>query len=346
MHSPKRTKIIVASIVVVLCVVAGAGAFAYNNAIQQQLAAEQAIDNAAQATWTDYQSQIENAKKDNTDNAQANTTQASQTTEDTNPALEKHTQLIKRLEAVNALSITLDKSKLKDHSGKLVGDVDAAIEQATSNIKAEIADYYKQELSANTVTDEEKENRDVVAKKNAALDQLKKTIESDKSYGILSDEEYNSTEKNISDLTEQYTNTIKALDDKKAEEEKQASQQPEQAKAQGNARGGQAVSSARGGNGGGQKAYRGGGSNKFRNPHIKPAYTQADKNAGYSDWVWAYGGWMRSKAEPYEKAYQSILAYNKNITPEKAAERARDCCLETSQRKYPEKYIPHPEQSL
>lgn len=52
MHSPKRTKIIVASIVVVLCVVVGAGggAFAYHNAIQQR-AAEQAIDNAAQATW-------------------------------------------------------------------------------------------------------------------------------------------------------------------------------------------------------------------------------------------------------------------------------------------------------
>ena len=226
-----KKKITIGVVSVALLAAIGTGGVYGYNAIQQQLAAEQAIDNAAQATWADYQSQIENAKKGNTDNAQANTTQASQTTEDTNPALEKHTQLIKRLEAVNALSITLDKSKLKDHSGKLVGDVDGAIEQATSNIKAEIADYYKQELSANTVTDEEKENRDVVAKKNAALDQLKKTIESDKSYGILSDEEYNSTEKNISDLTEQYTNIVKTLDDKKAEEEKQASQQPEQAKA-------------------------------------------------------------------------------------------------------------------
>ena len=338
MHSPKRTKIIVASIVVVLCVVAGAGAFAYNNAVQQQLAAEQAIDNAAQATWADYQSQIENAKKGNTDNAQANTTQASQTTEDTNPALEKHTQLIKRLEAVNALSITLDKSKLKDHSGKLVGDVDAAIEQATSNIKAEIADYYKQELSANTVTDEEKENRDVVAKKNAALDQLKKTIESDKSYGILSDEEYNSTEKNISDLTEQYTNTIKALDDKKAEEEKQASQQPEQAKAQGNTRGGQAVSSARGGNSGGQKAYRGGGRNYSDRNH-KPPYTAADRDAGWADWYWNYGGWMRVKFKTYKELYNQSISMG--ISPEKAAKYAKRDCRETQMKEHPEKYQIH-----
>ena len=338
MHSPKRTKIIVASIVVVLCVVAGAGAFAYNNAIQQQLAAEQAIDNAAQATWADYQSQIENAKKGNTDNAQANTTQASQTTEDTNPALEKHTQLIKRLEAVNALSITLDKSKLKDHSGKLVGDVDAAIEQATSNIKAEIADYYKQELSANTVTDEEKENRDVVAKKNAALDQLKKTIESDKSYGILSDEEYNSTEKNISDLTEQYTNTIKALDDKKAEEEKQASQQPEQAKAQGNNRGGQAVSSARGGNGGGQKAYRGGGRNYSDRNH-KPPYTQADRDAGWADWHWSYGGWMRAKPKTYKELYDLYIGMGDS--PEKAAKYAKQGCRETEMKEHPERFQIH-----
>lgn len=338
MHSPKRTKIIVASIVVVLCVVAGTGAFAYNNAIQQQLAAEQAIDNAAQATWADYQSQIENAKKDNADNAQA-----SKTTEDTNPALEKHTQLIKRLEAVNALSITLDKSKLKDHSGKLVGDVDAAIEQATSNIKAEIADYYKQELSANTVTDEEKENRDVVAKKNAALDQLKKTIESDKSYGILSDEEYNATEKNISDLTEQYNNIVKTLDDKKAEEEKQASQQPEQAKAQGNNRGGQAVSSARGGNGGGQKAYRGGGRRGgviYSDRNHKPPYTQADKDAGWADWVWAYGGWMRTKAPTYDELYKTQI--NRwHYSPEKAARIAREGCRETQMKEHPEKYQIH-----
>ncbi len=354
MQSPKRTKIIVASIVVVLCVVAGAGAFAYNNAVQQQLAAEQAIDNAAQATWADYQSQIDNAAKGNTDNAnstqsnaQANTTQASQNAEDTNPALEKHTQLIKRLEAVNALSITLDKSKLKDHSGKLVGDVDGAIEQATSNIKAEIADYYKQQLSANTVTDEEKENRDVVAKKNTALDQLKKTIESDKSYGILSDEEYNSTEKNISDLTEQYTNTIKALDDKKAEEEKQASQQPEQAKAQGNARGGQAVSSARGGNSGGQKAYRGGGSRNYgnsawrRDPNKKPPYTQADKDAGWTDWFWSpYGnGWGRSRITRYDVLYNKYIKEGKS--PEKADSLAKFSCLETAQKKYPQRFIVH-----
>lgn len=338
MHSPKRTKIIVASIVVVLCVVAGAGAFAYNNAVQQQLAAEQAIDNAAQATWADYQSQIENAKKGNTDTTQANTTQASQTTEDTNPALEKHTQLIKRLEAVNALSITLDKSKLKDHNGKLVGDVDGAIEQATSNIKAEIADYYKQELSANTVTDEEKENRDVVAKKNTALDQLKKTIEADKSYGILSDEEDNSTEKNISDLTEQYANTIKALDDKKAEEEKQASQQPEQAKAQGNTRGGQAVNSARGGNGGG----RSGGSYSGRQEHDrnhKPPYTAADRAAGWTDWHWSYGGWMRSKPKTYKELYNQIT--NMGISPEKAAEYAKRGCRETLMKEHPEKFQIH-----
>lgn len=328
MHSPKRTKIIVASIVVVLCVVAGAGAFAYNNAIQQQLAAEQAIDNAAQATWADYQSQIENAKKDNADNAQA-----SKTTEDTNPALEKHTQLIKRLEAVNALSITLDKSKLKDHNGKLVGDVDGAIEQATSNIKAEIADYYKQELSANTVTDEEKENRDVVAKKNTALDQLKKTIESDKSYGILSDEEYNSTEKNISDLTEQYTNTIKALDDKKAEEEKQASQQPEQAKAQGNARGGQAVSSARGGNGGGQKAYRGGGS-RYDGIGPKPAYTQADKDAGWMQWKKKINGWDRVGVRTYKEYYDQMIG--KGFSKKEADEYAKAVGRETLQKKHPE----------
>ena len=337
MHSPKRTKIIVASIVVVLCVVAGAGAFAYNNAIQQQLAAEQAIDNAAQATWADYQSQIENAKKGNTDKAQANTTQASKTTEDTNPALEKHTQLIKRLEAVNALSITLDKSKLKDHSGKLVGDVDAAIEQATSNIKAEIADYYKQELSANTVTDEEKENRDVVAKKNAALDQLKKIIESDKSYGILSDEEYNSTEKNISDLTEQYTNTIKALDDKKAEEEKQASQQPEQAKAQGNARGGQAVSSARGGNSGGQKAYRGGGNRRGGGQDgydPKPPYTKADRAAGWTQWFKAYGGWSQTKVDTYDVMYKRYI--KDGYSPERAASWAKAQCLETMMKKHPD----------
>lgn len=342
MHSPKRTKIIVASIVVVLCVVAGAGAFAYNNAIQQQLAAEQAIDNAAQATWADYQSQIENAKKGNTDNAQANTTQASRTTEDTNPALEKHTQLIKRLEAVSALSITLDKSKLKDHSGKLVGDVDAAITQASSNIKAEIADYYKQELSANTVTDEEKENRDVVAKKNAALDQLKKTIESDKSYGILSDEEYNSTEKNISDLTEQYTNIVKTLDDKKAEEEKQASQQPEQAKAQSNARGGQAVNSARGGNGGGQKAYRGGGSYSGRQEHDrnhKPPYTAADRDAGWTDWHWSYGGWMKSKPKTYKDLYNQNISMG--ISPEKAAKYAKRDCRETLMKEHPEKFQIH-----
>lgn len=337
MHSPKRTKIIVASIVVVLCVVAGAGAFAYNNAIQQQLAAEQAIDNAAQATWADYQSQIENAKKGNTDKAQANTTQASQTTEDTNPALEKHTQLIKRLEAVNALSITLDKSKLKDHSGKLVGDVDAAIEQATSNIKAEIADYYKQELSANTVTDEEKENRDVVAKKNTALDQLKKTIESDKSYGILSDEEYNSTEKNISDLTEQYTNTIKALDDKKAEEEKQASQQPEQAKAQGNTHGGQAVNSARGGNGGGQKAYRGGGSRRSGGNgsyEPKPPYTQADKDAGWCQWFKAYGGWSNYRKKPYAEQYKEYA----EMGLKNAKELAKRDCIETALKEHPDWY--------
>lgn len=338
MHSPKRTKIIVASIVVVLCVVAGAGAFAYNNVVQQQLAAEQAIDNAAQATWADYQSQIENTKKGNTDTTQANTTQASQSTEDTNPALEKHTQLIKRLEAVNALSITLDKSKLKDHNGKLVGDVDGAIEQAASNIKAEIADYYKQELSANTVTDEEKENRDVVAKKNTALDQLKKTIESDKSYGILSDEEYNSTEKNISDLTEQYTNTIKALDDKKAEEEKQASQQPEQAKAQGNTRGGQAVSSARGGNGGGQKAYRGGssrGGGQDGYPQ-KPSYTKADKAAGWGRWTKAYGGWGRIKYETYDVMYNRYI--KQGFSPEESAKWAKSYCLETWLKKHPEEF--------
>ena len=345
MHSPKRTKIIVASILVVLCVVAGAGggAFAYHNAVQQQLAAEQAIDNAAQATWADYQSQIDNAAKGNTDNAnstqsnaQANTTQASQNAEDTNPALEKHTQLIKRLEAVNALSITLDKSKLKDHSGKLVGDVDAAIEQATSNIKAEIADYYKQELSANTVTDEEKENRDVVAKKNTALDQLKKTIESDKSYGILSDEEYNSTEKNISDLTEQYTNTIKALDDKKAEEEKQASQQPEQAKAQGNARGGQAVNSARGGNGGGQKAYRGGGSRRGGNGSYepKPPYTQADKDAGWCQWFKAYGGWSNYRKKPYAEQYKEYA----EMGLKNAKELAKRDCIETALKEHPDWY--------
>ena len=338
MQSPKRTKIIVASIVVVLCVVAGAGAFAYNNVVQQQLAAEQAIDNAAQATWADYKSQKKKEKKGNTDKAQANTTQASQTTEDTNPALEKHTQLIKRLEAVNALSITLDKSKLKDHNGKLVGDIDGAIEQATSNIKAEIADYYKQELFANTVTDEEKENRDVVAKKNTALDQLKKTIESDKSYGILSDEEYNSTEKNISDLTEQYTNTIKALDDKKAEEEKQASQQPEQAKAQGNARGGQAVSSARGGNGGGQKAYRGGGSShsgrqEYDRNH-KPPYTAADRAKGFINWRWINGGWQRALVPTYDSLYKWNIRMG--IAPEKAAEIARKGCRETLQKERPD----------
>ena len=333
-----KKKITIGVVSVALLAAIGTGGVYGYNAIQQQLAAEQAIDNAAQATWADYQSQIENAKKDNTDNAQANTTQASQTTEDTNPALEKHTQLIKRLEAVNALSITLDKSKLKDHSGKLVGDVDAAIEQATSNIKAEIADYYKQELSANTVTDEEKENRDVVAKKNTALDQLKKTIEADKSYGILSDEEYNSTEKNISDLTEQYTNTIKALDDKKAEEEKQASQQPEQAKAQGNNRGGQAVSSARGGNGGGQKAYRGGsrrsGGQDGYDP--KPSYTKTDKAAGWGRWTKAYGGWGRIKYETYDVMYDRFI--KQGYTPEESAKLAKTYCLETVLKKHPEEF--------
>ena len=337
-----KKKITIGVVSVALLAAIGTGGVYGYNAIQQQLAAEQAIDNAAQATWTDYQSQIENAKKGNTDNAQANTTQASKTTEDTNPALEKHTQLIKRLEAVNALSITLDKSKLKDHSGKLVGDVDAAIEQATSNIKAEIADYYKQELSANTVTDEEKENRDVVAKKNTALDQLKKIIESDKSYGILSDEEYNATEKNISDLTEQYTNTIKALDDKKAEEEKQASQQPEQAKAQGNNRGGQAVSSARGGNGGGQKAYRGGGSRRGSGQEYdrnhKPPYTQADKDAGYTDWRWSYGGWMQSKSPTYDEYIKDL---SKKYPKEEAEQYAKKWCRETKMKEHPEWYRVH-----
>ena len=348
MHSPKRTKIIVASILVVLCVVAGAGggAFAYHNAVQQQLAAEQAIDNAAQATWADYQSQIDNAAKGNTDNAnstqsnaQANTTQASQNAEDTNPALEKHNQLIKRLEAINLLSITLDQSKLKDHNGNLVGDVDAAIAQASSNIKAEIADYYKQQLSANTVSDEEKENRDVVAKKNAALDQLKKTIESDKSYGILPDEEYNSTEKNISDLTEQYNNIVKTLDDKKAEEEKHPSQQPEQAKAQGNARGGQAVNSARGGNGGGQKAYRGGGSRRGGGQDgypQKPSYTKADKAAGWGRWTKAYGGWGRIKYETYDVMYDRFI--KQGYTPEESAKLAKTYCLETALKKHPEEF--------
>lgn len=333
-----KKKITIGVVSVALLAAIGTGGVYGYNAVQQQLAAEQAIDNAAQATWADYQSQIENAKKGNTDNAQANTTQASQTTEDTNPALEKHTQLIKRLEAVNALSITLDKSKLKDHNGKLVGDVDGAIEQATSNIKAEIADYYKQELSANTVTDEEKENRDVVAKKNTALDQLKKIIESDKSYGILSDEEYNSTEKNISDLTEQYTNTIKALDDKKAEEEKQASQQPEQAKAQGNNRGGQAVSSARGGNSGGQKAYRGGsrrsGGQDGYDP--KPSYTKADKAAGWGRWTKAYGGWGRIKYETYDVMYDRFI--KQGYTPEESAKLAKTYCLETVLKKHPEEF--------
>ena len=332
-----KKKITIGVVSVALLAAIGTGGVYGYNAVQQQLAAEQAIDNAAQATWADYQSQIENAKKGNTDNAQANTTQASQTTEDTNPALEKHTQLIKRLEAVNALSITLDKSKLKDHSGKLVGDVDAAIEQATSNIKAEIADYYKQELSANTVTDEEKENRDVVAKKNTALDQLKKIIESDKSYGILSDEEYNATEKNISDLTEQYTNTIKALDDKKAEEEKQASQQPEQAKAQGNNRGGQAVSSARGGNGGGQKAYRGGGSRRSGGNgsyEPKPPYTQADKDAGWCQWFKAYGGWSNYRKKPYAEQYKEYA----EMGLKNAKELAKRDCIETALKEHPDWY--------
>lgn len=331
-----KKKITIGVVSVALLAAIGTGGVYGYNAVQQQLAAEQAIDNAAQATWADYQSQIENAKKGNTDTTQANTTQASQATEDTNPALEKHTQLIKRLEAVNALSITLDKSKLKDHNGKLVGDVDAAIEQATSNIKAEIADYYKQELSANTVTDEEKENRDVVAKKNTALDQLKKTIESDKSYGILSDEEYNSTEKNISDLTEQYTNTIKALDDKKVEEEKQASQQPEQAKAQGNNRGGQAASSARGGNGGGQKAYRGGGS-KYDGIGPKPPYTQADKDAGWTQWKKTAVGWNRTHVPNYKEAYDKMIGmgYNK----QEADEYAKAVCRETLQKTHPENWV-------
>ena len=328
-----KKKITIGVVSVALLAAIGTGGVYGYNAVQQQLAAEQAIDNAAQATWADYQSQIENAKKGNTD-----TTQASQTTEDTNPALEKHTQLIKRLEAVNALSITLDKSKLKDHNGKLIGDVDAAIEQATSNIKAEIADYYKQELSANTVTDEEKENRDVVAKKNAALDQLKKTIESDKSYDILSDEEYNSTEKNISDLTEQYNNIVKTLDDKKAEEEKQAAQQPEQAKAQGNSRGGQAVNSARGGNGSGQKAYRGGGSRGGGQDGYpqKPSYTKADKAAGWGRWTKAYGGWGRIKYETYDVMYERYI--KQGYTPEESAKLAKTYCLETVLKKHPEEF--------
>ena len=189
-----------------------------------------------------------------------------------------------------------------------------------------------------TVTDEEKENRDVVAKKNAALDQLKKIIESDKSYGILSDEEYNSTEKNISDLTEQYNNIVKTLDDKKAEEEKQASQQPEQAKAQGNARGGQAVSSARGGNGGGQKAYRGGRVNYSDRNH-KPPYTQADKDAGWADWYWNYGGWMRVKFKTYKELYNQSISMG--ISPEKAAKYAKRDCRETQMKEHPEKYQIH-----
>ena len=124
---------------------------------------------------------------------------------------------------------------------------------------------------------------------------------------------------------------------KRHKQEEQVSQQPEQAKGQGNARGGQAVSSARGGNGGGQKAYRGGSSHSGRQEYDrnhKPPYTAADRAKGFINWRWINGGWQRALVPTYDSTYKRYI--KDGLAPEEAAKYAKKLCRETLQKERPD----------